>query len=129
MVASRFQYGDDFGECLYHGSIGARRHGQDDDCINIVDVGNKHVLHFFEGADREGASDVGTHGARYGIGKCGKAEHILHSKNFLRGKYASNLGMCGNSVGLHVTCGGCICLVSLHLSLVGSGGARQIVFD
>ncbi len=28
MVASRFQYGDDFGERLYHGSIGARRHGR-----------------------------------------------------------------------------------------------------
>ncbi len=40
MVASRFQYGDDFGEHLYHGSIGARWHGPDDDCNKIVDVGN-----------------------------------------------------------------------------------------
>jgi hypothetical protein len=35
MVASWFQYGDNFGESLYHGSIGARRHGPDDDCIRL----------------------------------------------------------------------------------------------
>jgi hypothetical protein len=44
MVAVGFQYGDDFGECLYHGSNGARRHGPDDDCIKVIDVGNKHIL-------------------------------------------------------------------------------------
>ncbi len=47
MVATRFQYGDDFGECLYHGSISARWPGPDDDCIKVVDVGNKYVLHTF----------------------------------------------------------------------------------
>jgi hypothetical protein len=44
MVAARFLYGDDFGECLYHGSIGARWHGPDNVCIKVVDVGSKHVL-------------------------------------------------------------------------------------
>jgi hypothetical protein len=39
MVASRFQYGDDFGERLYHGSIGARWHGPDNDCIEVRNVG------------------------------------------------------------------------------------------
>ncbi len=53
-VASRFQYGDDFGECLNHESINARRHGPDNDYIKFVDVGNNHILHTFEGADREG---------------------------------------------------------------------------
>ncbi len=114
---------------MYHGSIGARGHGLDDDCINVVDVGNKNILHTFEGADREGASDVGIHGAHYGTGKRDKAEHILHSTDFLSGKYAINLGTCGNNVELHVKCGGCIGLVSSHVSLVGSGGARQMVFD
>ncbi len=98
MVASGFQYGDDFGECLYHGSISSRRHGPDNDCIKVVDVDNKHILHTFKGVDREGAGDVGIHGARYGIGKHGKAEHILHSTDFLRGKHAINLGTCGNNV-------------------------------
>jgi hypothetical protein len=120
---------DDFGECLYHGSIGAIRHGLDDDCIKVVDVGNKHVLHTFEGAGREGAGDVGIHGARYGVGKRGKAEHILHSIDFLRGGHAINLGTCGDNVGLHVMGGGCIGLVSSYVSLVGSGGPRQMVFD
>ncbi len=72
MVASRFQYGDDFGECLYHGSIGARQHGPNNDCIKVLDVDNKHVLHTFEGADREGAGDTGIHGACYGISNVAK---------------------------------------------------------
>ncbi len=131
MVASRFQYGDDFGECLYHGSIGARRHGPNNDCIKVVDVGNKHVylLHTFEGADRKSAGDVGMHGDCYGISKCGKAEHILHSTDFLRGEHATNPGTCGNNVGLHIARGCCIGSVSVHVSLVSSGGAWQMVFD
>ncbi len=128
-VAAEFQYGDDFGEFLYHRSIGARWHGSDNDCIKVLDVGNKHILHTFEGADREGAGDVGIHGARYDISKRGKAEHILHSTDFLRGKHAINLGTCSNNVELLFTCGGCICLVSLHVSLIRSVGARQMVFD
>ncbi len=118
--ASRFQYGDDFGERLYHGSIGARRHGPNNDCIKDVDVGNKHVLHTFDGADRQGTSDVGIHGACYGIGKRGKAEHILHSTDFLRGKHTINLGTSGNNIGLHIVRGGCIGLVLAHVSLVSS---------
>jgi hypothetical protein len=129
MVASRFQCGDDFGECLYHRSIGARWLGPDNDCSKVVVVGNEHKLHTFEGAVREGADDVGIHGARYGIGKCGKAEHILHSTYFLRGEHAINLGMSGNNVGLHIACRGCIGLVLAHVSLVSSGGARQMVFN
>ncbi len=74
MVASRFQYRDVFGDRFYHGSIGERQHGPDNDCIKVVDKGNKHVLHTFEGADRDGAGDVGIYGASYGIGKHCKAE-------------------------------------------------------
>ncbi len=40
MVASRFQYGDDFGDRFFHGSIGARQHGPDNDCIKVVDKDN-----------------------------------------------------------------------------------------
>ncbi len=123
MVASCFQYGDYFGECLYHGSIGARRHGPDDDCIEIVNISNKHVLHIFERADRGGPSDVSIHGASYGIGKCSKTEHILHGTDFFWGEHAINLGMCGKNSGLHIAQGGCVGLVLTHVSLVGSGGA------
>ncbi len=87
------------------------------------------MLYTFEGADREGAGDVSIHGARYGIGVRSKAEHILHSTDFLRGKHAINLGTCGNNVGLHIAGGGCIGLLLLHVSLVCSSGARQMVFD
>ncbi len=105
---------------MYHGSIGAKWHGPDNDCIKVVDVCNKHVLHTFEGADQEGAGDVGIHGARHGIGKHGKAEHILHSTYFLRGKHAINFGMCGDNIRLHIVHEGCIGLVLLHVSLVSS---------
>ncbi len=113
---------------MYHGCICARWHGPDNDCIKVVDVCNKHILHTFQGADWEGAGDIGIHGACYGIGERGKAEHILHSTNFLRGKQAINLGTCKDNVGLHATCGGCIGLVALHVPLVGSGEAREMVF-
>jgi hypothetical protein len=114
---------------LYHGSISARRHGLEDDCIKVVDVGNKHVLHTFDGVDREGAGDVGIHGARYGIGKRSKAVHILHSTGFLRGEHVINLGMRGNNIGLHIAHEGYIGLGSAHVSLVSSGGAQQMVLD
>jgi hypothetical protein len=39
MVATGFQYGDNFGEYVDHGSIGVRWHGPDDDCIKVVDLG------------------------------------------------------------------------------------------
>jgi hypothetical protein len=130
VVASWFQYGFDFlDERLYHGSICARRHGPDDDCIKIIDVGKKHTLHTFEGADREGNGDFGLRGANYGMGKHSKAERILHSTDFLRGEHAINLGTCSNNVGLHIACGGCIGLVLAHVSLVSRGGAWQMVFD
>ncbi len=45
MVAARFQYGDDFDECLYHVSIGARQHCPDDDCIMVKDEGtNRYCI-------------------------------------------------------------------------------------
>ena len=59
--------------------------------LRFVDVGNKHVLHTFEGADRDGTGYVSIHGASYGIGKRGKAEHILHSIDFL------GVGTCNQS--------------------------------
>jgi hypothetical protein len=114
---------------LYYGSIGASQHGPDDDCIKIKDVSNKHVLHTFEGADREGTSDVGIHGASCGIGKCGKAENILHGTDFLQGEHGINLGTCGNNVVLHVAHGGCVGLVLADVALTGSGGAGQMVLD
>ncbi len=130
IIAAEFQYGDDFGDFLYHGSTGARQHGPVNDCIKVIDVGNKHVLHTFEGVDWEGAGDVSINGARYGTSECSKGEHILHSKDFLRGKHAINLGTCGNNVELHtIAHGGCIGLVSLYVSLVGSGGAQLMAFD
>jgi hypothetical protein len=127
MVGAGFQYGDDFGECLYHGHIGARWHGPDDDCIKVIDVGNKHILHTFEGVDREGAGDVSLHGACYGIGECGEAEHILHSTDFLGGNMQSTSARAAIILA-------CMLRVEAVLAqwrrmpLVSSGGARQMVF-
>ncbi len=86
-------------------------------------------MHTFEGADREGAGDVGIHGTSYGISKHGKTEHILHSTDFLRGEHAINLGTRGDNVGLNIARGGCIGLLLVHVSLVSSSGVQQMVFD
>ncbi len=51
----------------------------------------------------------------------------MHSTDSLRGEHAINLGTCGNYVRLHITRGGCIGLVLVHVSLVSSGGAQQMV--
>ena len=48
------------------------------DCIEIIDIRNKNVLHSFERANREGTGDVGVHCASDGIGKCGETKYILH---------------------------------------------------
>ncbi len=45
------------------------------------------------------------------------------------GGHAIKLSMRGDNVGLHIAHGGCVGLVPAHVSLVGSGGARQIVLD
>ncbi len=68
-----------------------RGHGLVDDRIEIIHVCNKHSLYTFERVGREDAGDVGIHGASYGISKHGKAEHILHSTDFLGGDMQSTL--------------------------------------
>ncbi len=45
------------------------------------------------------------------------------------GEHVINLGMHGNNVGLHIACGGCIGSVLVHVSLVSSSGAQQMVLD
>ncbi len=44
-----------------HGTIGFGRHGADKDGIKVVDVCNKHILHFVEGLYGESIGAVGVH--------------------------------------------------------------------
>ncbi len=49
--------------------------------------------------------------------------------DFLGREHAINLGKSGEDVGLHIVRGSCVGLVPAHVSLVGSGGAQQMVPD
>ncbi len=114
---------------MYHGSIGARGHGTDNDCIEVIDIGYKNVLHTFEQADRESTGDVGLHGASDCIGKHGKTKHILHGTDFLDGEHVINLNMCGNNIVLHIARGGSVGSVTAHVTFVGSGQVGEVLFD
>ncbi len=47
-VATCFEVSDHFGECSHHGCICARGHDAHNDCIEILDICNKNILHTFE---------------------------------------------------------------------------------
>ncbi len=53
-------------------------HGVNNDCIEIIDIHSKNLLHTFERANREGTGDVGVYCASDGIGKCSETKYILH---------------------------------------------------
>ncbi len=48
MVSPCFEGSDHVYECSHHGCICARGHGANDDCIEIIDICNKNILHTFE---------------------------------------------------------------------------------
>ncbi len=48
-------------ECCNHGTIIFGRHGMDKNCIWVVNVHHKHILHVAEGLHGEGTSAVGVH--------------------------------------------------------------------
>ncbi len=101
----------------------------EDDGIEVINICDKNVLHVFEQPDRKGTSEVRIHGSGVGIGKCGKAENILDAAGFLLGHHLIYLGLCGYCLVVDVLHRGCVGLVSAHVTLVGSSGARQIVVD
>ena len=45
------------------------------------------------------------------------------------GEHAVNLGSCSDNVVMHISCGGGVGSVSAHVTLVGGGGLRQMIFD
>ncbi len=101
----------------------------DDDGIEIINIWHKNVLHIFEQPDRKGTGEVRIHGSGVGIGKRGKAENILHAAGFLLGHHSIHLGLRGYCLVVNVLCRGCVGSVSVHVTLVGSSGARQVVVD
>ncbi len=82
---------EDFCEGGNEGCVGSGRHWADNDGVEVIDVHNK--LHIFEGPDRESTSEVCVHGTGHGIGKSGKAKHILDCTGFVGGKHMIYLGM------------------------------------
>ncbi len=65
--------------------IGVGWHRPYDDCIDIIYVRNKNVLHILEGPDGEGTGEISIHGAGGGVGKGSVAENIVNRAGFLCG--------------------------------------------
>ncbi len=126
MVVLCTKYGKDFRERGDEGLVGAGWHWPHDDCVDVVYVRNKNVLHILEGPDGEGAGEISIHGAGDGVGKGSVAEHILNCTGFLRGQYVVNLLACGNDVGLGVMCGSCVQAMPMHVALVRGSRAWEM---
>ncbi len=86
-------------------------------------------MHIFEQPDRKGTGEVRIHGSGVGTGKRSKAENILHVAGFLLGHHSIHLGPQGYFLIVDVLHRGWVGLVSAHVTLVGSSGARQVVVD
>jgi hypothetical protein len=103
-----FEGSDHFSECSHHGCICARGHGANYDCIEIIDICNKNILHTFELANRECTGDVGVLCASDGVGQCGKAKYILHGAHFVLGEYVIDFSTCSYNDVVIVSCGGSV---------------------
>ncbi len=68
--------GEDVGESHNHSNVVLGGHCMHKDCVEVIDVGNKDVLHILEGACSECAREVYVHCARVEIGQGCKTEHI-----------------------------------------------------
>ncbi len=86
-------------------------------------------MHIFERPDRKGTGEVCIYGSGVDIGKRGKAENILHAAGFLLGHHSIYLSPRGCCLVVDILRRGCVGLVSAHVTLVGSSGARQVVVD
>ncbi len=126
MVVLHAKYGKDVRECGDEGCIGAGWHRPHDDCVGVVYLRNKNVLHIPEGPDRQGAGEISIHGASGGIGKGSIADHIVNHAGFLRGQHVVNLFVCGNDARLGVTRGSCVRAMLMHVALVHSSRVREM---
>ena len=85
VVSPCFEGSDHFSECSHHGCICAQGNDANNDCIEIIDICNKHILHTFEQANKECTGDVSVHCASDGVGQCGKAKQKFAWCKFLVG--------------------------------------------
>ncbi len=63
-IALHSKGGEDVGEGRNHGGVVLGGHCMHEDCVEVVDVGNKDVLHILEGAHWECTGEVCVHCAR-----------------------------------------------------------------
>ena len=82
--------------------------------------------------DRTGNAPVRSvrvHCSCVGIGKSGKAEHILHGTRFVDGEDVVNVGTGLDDGGMVVACRCCVGAMSSHMSFVCRSGPREMVAD
>ena len=91
MIIAGSEGGQDGGEGGNHGVVVFGGHGADKDCVEVINVGHKDILHRPEGAEGEGTRKISVHGAGGEVGE-GRSRRCRGHHRFLRLVGARRLG-------------------------------------
>ena len=69
--------------------------------------------------------DIHVHNAGRGVGKGGKATHIVYPTCFMDGEHIVNLDACTNNVSMVVACRCSVGLMVTHMAFVGGGNLSK----
>ncbi len=117
---------EDFREGGNEGCIGAVWHWAENECVKVINVCDKNVLHILKLLNRKRSGDIRVHGAGRGIGNGGKAKHVVHHTCFMDGKHVVNLSACLQNVWVVVASGGSAGMMASHMAFVGGGRLGQM---
>ncbi len=104
LVIASTEYCKHFGEGSNEQGIGAGWHWPHNDCIEVIDIGNKDIFPVLKRPNGKSTSDVSVHRAGRGIGKGGKSKHILDHAGFVRWAHTINFGPGKDNVGMIIAC-------------------------
>ena len=105
---------------------GAVSHGANKDCVGIVHVGHKNIVHIFEGVYGEGTYEIGIHGAVIFVSNGCTDKHVVCSACLLSWVHVGEFFPGVDNV-LSVTSRGlCTLMYTLHISFGGRSGLRQM---
>ncbi len=76
--------------------------------------------------NRKRPGDIHLHGTGCGVGKGGKAKHVVHRTCYVDGEHVVNLGACPHNVWVVVASGGSVGAMATHMAFVGGGRLGQM---